>query len=184
MASEVKKYIDLFSEFSEESFKWCKDESESATSRVSKILDIIVEDADRVSQMSEETIKALETMKEIISSLATEQRDIEKANKLSQALAVLSNENMQVQEMIQPMLEALQFQDRITQNMDNFKNIMKQYVELRNRINNGETFDDIQLRDFGEELLKLTTMAEERDIIRRYIDGLSNDEVTNDVLFF
>ena len=101
MSNVIKECVGLFNEFSKESFDWCAKESEKATSRVSEILDIIVEDADRVSKMSEDTLNALETMKELIGSLSTGERNIDKANKLSQALTDLSNENLEVQEMIQ-----------------------------------------------------------------------------------
>lgn len=184
MSNSIKKYVDLFNEFSKESFKWCAEESEKATSRVSQILDIIVEDADRVSQMSADTLKALDTMKEIITSLSSDNRNIEKANKLSVALTKLSNENMEVQGMIQPMLEALQFQDRITQNMENLSKMVSNYVKVRESVESKGSMTEAELQSFGEELLKLTTMADERDLVRKHIDGLSNDEQVTDMIFF
>lgn len=184
MGRPLEVYLELFKEFTKDSFNWCCVESEKATSRVSEILDFLVEDSDRISQMSEDTLGALDTMKEIIKSLSTDSRDIEKANDLSKALTALSTENTEVRQMLQPMLEALQFQDRITQNMDNIGKMIAVYLDTRRDLlaGNVSEFDE---QAFGEKLVSQTTMVEEREAIRAHISGMEAEEKGGgDVLFF
>ena len=183
MTNSAKKYIDSYSDFSANSLEFCRSESSKLSEKVSQIIDFIAKDSDRVSKMHQGTLDALSQMKELIGNLSAENRDTEKANKLSLALSSLSNENIQAQELIFPILEALQFQDRISQNMDNLTKMVAKYFEYRNSVTqDGHCVSS--LSDFGEDLLKITVMAEEREIIRKYIDGLSDGEAKDDVMFF
>lgn len=184
MSQSTKELAHKYYEFTKESFDWCKRESETATSRVSEILDILVEDADRISQMSEDTLGALSTMREIIHSLTSGSRDTKKANNLSLALNELSGENLEVRQMLQPILEALQFQDRITQNMDNLSQMVELYLREREKIQTEGPLPSSELSRFAGELLKVTTMAQERDVIRQHIDGLEKENDNGKVLFF
>ena len=69
-------------------------------------------------------------------------------------------------------------------NMNGMINIVNKYVEMRSQVQDGEILTEEKLKEFGESLLELTTMAEERDIVRKYIEGLSDNEQVTDIMFF
>ncbi|MEI6398637.1 MAG: hypothetical protein WCO71_07700, partial [Pseudomonadota bacterium] len=102
--------------------------------------------------------------------------------KLISALSVLVIEHRSVNDVVMPIVEALQFQDSIRQQMENLGKVMKIWIATRIEIGVNLTPD--QTRDFGEKLLNVTTMFGEREIIRRYIPGLPEEQEAAEVTFF
>jgi methyl-accepting chemotaxis protein len=183
MSISKEKFTAELLSFTTASVSWCAAESEKSILAISKILDSIVEDADRVSKISEETLSAVHNFKSLISSLEKKNRNLNLAHKLVGALNDMSKESVEVGSFIQPILEALQFQDRITQNMNNMKRMIEHWMVVRGKLENGE---NISLLDFGAELVKLTAMEEERAVICSNIPGLQLEEnvAASEVLFF
>lgn len=172
-------------DFCEASLKWCQAESEKSILLVNEVLNKMVEDATRVSNISAETIDAIDSVREIINSLGKE-RDRAAANDLAKAINKVAEENSEVNEFIAPLLESLQFQDRVTQNMDNVGKMIRAYVKFRKELaESGEFFTEDKQTDFGKKMLECTTMVSEREIVHHYIPNLPMDkETTEDVLFF
>lgn len=183
MTISKDKMISSLLDFTKDSMSWCSGESERATMQVSKILDNIMTDSNRVSKISEDTMSAVAKFRDLIDNLDSKNRDVEMANTLVKSLKGIASQDAEVGGLIQPILEALQFQDRITQNMANMKRMIEFWLQSRQSIEKGE---NLSIQDFGEKLMKLTTMPDERESVRKFIDGLSNDDANApvDVLFF
>ena len=183
MAISRDKFLSELLGFTSSSISWCAAESEKSIMGISKILDAIVEDADRVSKISEDTLSAVSNFKSLISSLEKDNRNLNLAHNLVGALNDLSRESMEVGGFVQPILEALQFQDRITQNMNNMRRMIEHWVVIRQKVESGES---ISLLDFGADLIKLTAMEEERAVICSNIPGLQTQDNlgASEVLFF
>ena len=183
MSISKEKMVSNLLEFTRESMTWCSGESERDTMQVSRILDNIMTDSARVSKISEDTLNAVSKFRNLIDNLDSKNRDVDMANNLVKSLKGIASQDAEVGGLIQPILEALQFQDRITQNMANMKRMIELWLQTRQNFENGA---DVSIQDFGEKLMKLTTMPDERDSIRAFIEGLSNSDVGApvDVLFF
>ncbi|MEI8027610.1 MAG: hypothetical protein WCI18_14785 [Pseudomonadota bacterium] len=183
MTISKEKLLKELHDFTQDSVSWCSQESERSTLAISSILDVIVGDAARVSQISNETIQAVEKFKTLVNSLESKNRNVDLANKLVLALKDMAAGDLEVGGLIQPILESLQFQDRITQNMNNMKRMIEHWMEARAKVESGEM---IPMETFGKALLKMTAMDSERKIICKYIDGLDLTEgaAESDVLFF
>ncbi|MCB9229535.1 MAG: hypothetical protein H6618_07985 [Deltaproteobacteria bacterium] len=181
--NELSLMYDL-ANFSQESMKWCSQESEKAAETISGIINILMDDADRVSAMSRETLDALQSMKDIVNALGNRE-DRDSANELALALKDSSSQDDEVKKLIYPILETLQFQDRISQNMGNMTKMVNIWIETRKKVSETGSFSEEEIKKFGQELLKCTTMNEEREIICQQIPGVEVEKVvTEDVLFF
>ena len=184
MKRKVNSMFEDLINFSAKSLDWCAMESEQASSQVNDILNLLLDDAQRVAAMSKETLDAIESMQEIITQLQPT-GDREMANKLAKALVEASNEDSEIRNFISPIMESLQFQDRISQNMGNVISMLRFWLSTRDKIASTAEFSETDLVEFGNQLLGLTTMNDERTIIRKYIDNLDpENETKNDVLFF
>lgn len=184
MSNNVHKMFHDLITFSSKSLEQCALESEDATSQVNEILTMLLDDANRVAAMSKETLDAIGSMQEIITMLHPS-GDREVANKLAKALLDASKEDQSVNSFITPILEALQFQDRINQNMGNMIKMLYVWIDTRNRICKNPVFDESQKINFGNQLIECTSMHDEREIIRKHIEGVKpEDEAKTDVLFF
>ncbi|MFK7823994.1 MAG: hypothetical protein AB8G05_07555 [Oligoflexales bacterium] len=184
MDNEKRDFLYDLADFCYSSMNWCAIESEKATGQVNDIITIILDDAARVSAISKETLDAISSMREIINNL-TSDGDRDAANDLARALAQTASEDEEMRMFVSPIMEALQFQDRIAQNMNNFSKMLRTWIEKREELEGQEEFTELEKIDFGDRLLGCTTMTEERDIIRSYIDNLKEDEAADkDVMFF
>ena len=181
--AEIDFLYDL-AEFSHSSMEWCCKESEKATEAVNDIINILLEDATRVSAVSQDTLDALNSMKDLVNALGSkESRDT--AKELATALSETAAQDEEIRAFVSPIMEALQFQDRVSQNMSNFTKMIRTWIEAREEVHDNNSFSEEDKINFGERLLKCTTMNEERDLIRRHIKNLKEEEkAPEDVLFF
>lgn len=185
MDQKTREFMDDLADFCNESMNWCIIESEKATSNINEIVNILIDDASRVSLVSKETIDAITSMKDIINNLS-EAGSREIANELAMALSETANEDQEIKMFVSPIMEALQFQDRITQNMNNFSKMMRTWLEMRDELEGEKKLSKEHLVDFGERLMKCTTMIEERNLLRSHFPDLKEDEVAGpkEMLFF
>ncbi len=97
-----------------------------------------------------------------------------------------ARQNGDVSRYVSPIIEALQFQDRISQTMDCIGRSMVKWLEFRAAVGDADSLTEEQKIAFGTMLLKLTTMKEERDVIRENIPTMPQEEETPvaNVLFF
>ncbi len=151
-----------FRNFTALSLDWCVREAEQGTTRVMSAIDVLLKDIARVSAMSADSLKALESLQSMLHSF-----DRSNYHQLQQSLGKLSRENSEIESYIQPIMEALQFR----QNLENVLRMIDVWQAQRSRLEPGRAAAD-SLLDFGQALLQTTTMKRERDVIRTHIRGL------------
>lgn len=184
MSSEKRDFLYDLADFCYNSMKWCATESETATEKINDIITILLDDAMKVSALSKDTLGAINSMREVINNL-TNERDKDAANDLAKALTQASTEDEEMRRFVSPIMESLQFQDRISQNMNNFSKMLRTYIEKREELLGMPQLSEEDRVDFGNRLLECTTMPEEREVIRSFIDNLKEEEIAEtDVMFF
>jgi len=178
MSVKEKLFLNDMLEFCRLSMDWCMKESEAATIRIGGILEMLLNDAKRVSTMSEEALVAVSEMKNQIQKLISDG----KTSDLISNLKKISSHHIEVNAFVEPIIRTLQFQDRISQNMQNEVRMMNEWFLMRNKASDG--MNEEEFTEFGKRLLKLTTMVEERDTIREVIPGLPVEESSSDMVMF
>jgi hypothetical protein len=166
-------------DFTHKSLLWCSKEAESGTERVMTAIDVLLRDIRRVSAMSGDSLKALNSLQGLLKNV-----DHDNYNQLLTSLETLSRENHEIDNYIQPIMESLQFQDRFRQNLENIVLMIDTWQEFRLHLQDGEGDTHAQLREFGKALLAKTTMKRERDIIRAHIEGLEPESDVRRVELF
>ncbi len=181
--------------FSEGSMQWCGTESEKAVTSVIQIMDLLMKDARRISSMSEDTLGAVREFRKTILQLQNKIEDNQLGQELSatqiliQELSRLTHEHEEVNELVQPIIQVLQFQDRITQNMENMRRMLHVWQETRKSVEVSGQFDKEERDAFGQALYRCTTMEEERQPLRQRFDNLASEthqitqEEGDDILF-
>ena len=172
-----------FIKFTEESLNWCEKESNQAVTAIMTVIDQLVNESKRISQMSEDTLNAINKIKSDVLSDAN-CSETQRVRRLAKELAKFSQQHSEIKGVIEPIIQCLQFQDRLTQNMQNINLIINLWWEKRQTETWMKGSDD-NLIALGQELLKKTTMREERQVIRNHIPLLPEEqEEETEAVFF
>jgi hypothetical protein len=166
-----KQFINDLIEFSTLSMDWCSKESAKSSKQIGDIMSFVVQDAKRISSMSEDTLDIVKDAKKDIDDLVSQG----KSSELIVNLQKLCDEQVDIRSLIHPVVVALQFQDRICQNMDNQIKMLKLWHEKRAEVVDAGELSEEKLQEFGKALLDCTSMHEEREIIHTHIVNLPQD---------
>jgi hypothetical protein len=178
MGTNTASYLTDLRDFTLESMNWCSQEAETEAMRVSEILNALVNDAGRRASMSQQALEATRIIQKKIELLrATDGAD--KITDLVKILEQISNEHTELDNLTGPIIEALQFQDRLRQNLENLGKILNVWLVERSSIENETT----QLA-YGKKLVSCMTSEAERSVIRSFIAGLPEEEKVEDAMFF
>ncbi|MDQ3234476.1 MAG: hypothetical protein M3Q07_21955 [Pseudobdellovibrionaceae bacterium] len=181
MSLTIDQLVERMHIFSQKTLEWCAQESEVSTARVTEAIDLLLQNTARVSQISAESLAAIQGLQKAI-SIRHADRNRENFVKLIQNLEELAGEHEEVQSVIEPIIQALQFQDKLRQNLENAVRMLPAWIEFRKNLPMQITAD--KLRDFGKVLATKTTMISERDVIRAHIDGMDPEaEIASVVMF-
>ena len=164
---EIEKFI----AFCKASLEWCGRESEKSTNMIMDVLSNLSTEVGRIGAMSEESRAALENLKSELKSGKTqaEQRPKSRLYSLSKSIAQINDQFSELGDAVNPIIRALQQQDRISQNMQNIERMMSKWFEVKDQ--------KLSPVEFGNLLMDCTTMDSERDILHKHIDGLPRKEV-------
>jgi hypothetical protein len=177
MAANKETFLKNYVDFTRKSLKWCCDESEKEATSIFSSLSTIMEDIKRRSAMTENTLAAVEKVKATIQARKLSPAANVSISELIVGLKNLSGDNSEIQNLTNPIVEALQFQDRLRQNLENIGKAMDYWIKNRTA--------EMSEVEFGEGLMKCMTSPEERTLIRDKIGGLAPEQtVTEDALFF
>jgi hypothetical protein len=179
--------IQNFIKYSSLSMGQCVQEAEKSVVVAGKILEIVTLDVGRVSKMSDDTLKILEDIRTNIESAEAKSHSNTGAvfpsnssvRDLIVTLRSFSKDNSEIQNLIMPIVESLQFQDRVRQQMENVVKMFPIWLEARNQIENGiyPAGDwESATSEFGLRLLKCTVTKEEREELRNIIPSLPPEE--------
>lgn len=178
-----KLVINDMARYSADTMSWCTAESEKASAQVAHILDHLLADATRMNAMSTTTLHALESLKTQIDALTEENPEAGHAAMVKQ-LSKFCTESKEMETLVMPIIEALQFQDRIRQIMENLGKMMSVWKEDREGLNSQATITDADWLNFAQRLAKCTTMPDERNFISHAIPQLPEEKKIDDVLLF
>jgi iron-sulfur cluster repair protein YtfE (RIC family) len=181
MSLTIDQLVERLHVFSQKTLEWCAQESETSTARVTEAIDLLLQNTARVSQISAESLAAIQGLQKAI-SVRFADRNRENFAKLIQNLEELAGEHAEVQNVIQPIIQALQFQDKLRQNLENAVRMLPVWIEFRKNL--PMQISQEKLQDFGKALMAKTTMIAERDVIRAHIDGLAPEAEIAPVIMF
>jgi hypothetical protein len=180
MSVETKFYQSMI-KYSEKITERCIQDSDDAVKSISMVIDFLLKDSSRISKMSSDTINAIQNLESLITEMS-QKRSKELLRKLINALSGIVKEHRSVNDVIMPIVEALQFQDAIRQQMENVCKIMQIWLRARLECEKNPTPEHLQR--MGETMLKATTMIRERDIIRKHVQGLPAETAADSVMLF
>lgn len=179
MTMAAQTLVDRFTKFTNKSLDWCVEESENATSQVSQAIDTLLQTTSRVSELSEDSLTAINDLKHKLQNHIAKKGSSED---LISSLQDISSRYDEIQNVIHPIIETLQFQDRLRQNLENLSKMIPLWIESRQRY--AQSISQEDLLEFGESLMACTTMKDERDCIRKYIKGLKEEQQQDSVTMF
>lgn len=182
MSMTIDQLVERLHVFSQKTLEWCAQESEVSTARVTEAIDLLLKNTARVSQISSESLAALKGMQKTLSLRVEEKPTREGFARLISDLEVLAREHTEVQNVIHPIIQALQFQDRLRQNLENAVRMLPVWIQFRKGLPSQITPEKMQ--ELGKALMAKTTMIAERDVIRAHIDGLQAEPVAAAVTMF
>src|SRR5689334_9847438 len=116
MRAVEKQFLQKLVRFSEASIRWCCDESEAATNKISNTVDMILKDSKRVSKISEESQKAVRSLKTHIDQSVGQQKTGQMRDFLGD-LRKVCDDNQELKTLIYPLVQTLQFQDSFRQQL-------------------------------------------------------------------
>ena len=155
--------------FTQKTLMWCADESEQATAKVTEAIGLLLQNTARVSALSAESLIAIKGMQTAI-SIRLNNQNRSSVGRLISSLEQLSKQHSEVEDVIHPIIRALQFQDRLRQNLENMVRLLKEWLAFRDLL--PDSLPEAKVLDFAKRLAALTTMKAERDVIRRHFQGL------------
>lgn len=175
-------YLESMVVHSKAMFARCVEDSDDAVKAISSVVELLLDDSNRIAEMSADTENEINAIRGIISEI-NQETTAETLHKLIKTLSDLMNDHKSVPQIITPIIEALQFQDAMRQQLENLGRALDLWLT---RLKNGDsqelTIDE--LTAFGKELIAITTMQSERNIIRQHISGLGEEEKAKDVMMF
>lgn len=178
---DSQDFVDDMMEFTSRSLEWCAQESEKAAQTVGETITFLLSDAKRISIMSTEAVSLLEQVR------GKDKAAVDaapKAGVLIDSLKKLCTEEADFHRFVDPVVEALQFQDRISQMMENMIRMIATWASMRSNLEGQPTLAEADLLEFGHTLLGCTTMAEERRFIRQAIPGLPEEQGITEAQLF
>lgn len=151
--------IEGFIGFTEKSIKKCIEDSENSVAAIMDLISQVSNNATRVSAVSDEALQILNHLK-----TALKNSEKNKVSDLNNAISEFKIQNRSVQSSVDSIVQSLQFQDRVTQNLNNILSMLNLWWKIRE--------SEISITEFGKMLLDKTTMEEEKKIIKSEITGL------------
>lgn len=165
MPANPQTFIADFRLYLQDSMDWCQKESEQESARIIVALQNVMEDVKRRSKMSDAAEKSLVEAQGRL-ALIIEGMESIGIEDLLQELRSLKSDNAEVSRLINPVIEALQFQDRLVQNLKNLEKIINYWFDLELKEDVAH-LPDSATDDILKNLLKRVSTAEERDIVRK-----------------
>lgn len=172
----VESTLKDFANFCRVSMTWCASEAEQSTSAIIGAISLLLQDSRRITTMSKEAVEALTRIKAANLATGAATAPVDDVIKSIRSLAAL---DAGVAPALYSIVEALQFQDKVRQNMENLSKMYDIWLEFRQLIPVTGEFTDELRSELGRRLMTCTTMKEERDTIRFYIRGLPDNDVSS-----
>lgn len=181
---EARDFEQRLLEFNRASLSWCVQESEKSTEQISLAIDLLLKDAARVSELSEDSLHAIQGLQKELKLRSGSSLAGTNMVSLIKTLTQLAHEHEEIQGVVKPIIQSLQFQDRLRQNLENFQKMIPIWLQYRKRIAGQGQFSESDLSQMAEELRQKTTMKSERDVLRKHFPDVPEEEEAPAVSFF
>ena len=181
MGTDNATYLHDLRAFTVDSMNWCSQEAETEAMKVNDIINTLISEAGRRASMSQKALDATRSIQQSIESLRTSD-DKKKISSLVNILESISKEHSELGSLTGPIIEALQFQDRLRQNLENMGKVLNTWLVERQSV--GHELDGAAQLAYGQKLLACMTSQDERAVVRRFIVGLPVEETVADAMFF
>ncbi len=179
------QFFEKLMSFSQASIQWCVEESEKSVSKIGEIITFLISDSERITTMSTETLQALIDLKKELNQLSGQNSNTGDVTKIKEVLQSVQKSHEDTRLFLEPVIESLQFHDRIRQRMENVLKMMHHWQKHHQTYALQTTLGESDLSQIGAEVAKLTTMTAERDLIRKVIPSLPAEQAPqDDVMFF
>lgn len=164
MPVNPQTFIEDFSRFADETLQYCQSKAERESRTIVGALDEVMKDIQRRSAMSQKAQEAFqETNTKVLEAL--QGPDALNTNELLKQLKALGNENTDVKSAILPVIEALQFQDKLNQNIESMRALLLQWEQREPELRSAGS-EDAPAKEYVEAVLQNVSNAEDRAIIR------------------
>lgn len=182
--SDEQEFLESIYKYTQECLKVCTQKSEQAVFVVDKTLQFLVEDANRISMMSKETLDVLASTRDILQKDDDPQNLASPIRHIVKVLRKLKADHGEIDSLIMPIIQSLQFQDRVRQQMENSAKMIVAWLDLRKTLN-GRKVTPEERDALGKAFMGMTTTEEERVAIREGFPGVKEEAiVSNDDFFF
>jgi hypothetical protein len=197
MNSADNQVVQSFLSYASQSMGQCVKEAENSVMVAGKILDIITNDVGRVSKMSDETIGILEGLKNSIeadgeSEVAQASSKLGNKSNVRNLISTMkgfAKNNSELHSLLAPIVESLQFQDRVRQQMENVAKMFPIWLQMREEVEAGVYASEhweSTAAEFGNRLMKVTVTPEERETVQAFIPNVKVEKIisADDDFFF
>jgi hypothetical protein len=167
MAVNPVTFLDDMKAFIADSFQWCKSESEQESTRILVALQNVMEDVKRRSKMSAAAEQSLIAAQGRLAVMVEQSSQVSLDDLLGE-LRSLKSDNAEVSRLVNPVIEALQFQDRLVQNMTSIQKVIAFWFDFERNHNVDAPSPELRQK-LMNELLKRVVTVEERSIIREHL---------------
>ena len=168
MTLSRKEALGRLIDFTNSSIGWCSEKSEEAALQVIDVLNEVIEEAERIANTSEESLNDLRKVMQ-----TAEDNESLTMRELKQMLEGLAARDHTIQGQVYPVIQTLQFQDRLQQNIQNTAKMMDIWMHFKA---DHEVSAEDNLNEFGKRLMEMTTMADERKILRKHVPTLEEED--------
>lgn len=170
-------FIQDLQNFFKDTIDWCAQESERESANILSTLQAVMEDVKRRSKMSASAELAFKQAESRLSEMRSAQHlNTEDA---LQELQALQSDNMEVSKLMNPVIEALQFQDQFAKNLLGINSTIKTWFEWTREHPPSEASAE-EVNDLVAKLTANLSSPTERNIVRRHFDRTDLEETLAD----
>jgi hypothetical protein len=165
MPVNTDTFIEDLQTFFKESIDWCTQESERESAHILNTLQAVMEDVKRRSKMSETAEMAFRNAESRLIELRTT-TGFNTQEVLSE-LQAMQSDNLEVSNLMNPVIEALQFQDQFAKNLQGINGAINCWFKLIKSRNPSDMTPE-ETSAFVSTLLENLSSPAERNIVRRH----------------
>lgn len=184
MTVDADNFIFNFSMFCAESMTRCSTDAENEAGKIFETVNSLLKEVQYRSELSSQALDAIKEIHSYYQKNYSTNATYTSLPDLIVDLKIMATEDNSVSEFINPIISCLQFQDRLRQRLENMTKIIALWLEIRGSQLEIYYIDKNRLLEFGKNLLKNTTSVEEKDIIRKHILDLPDEEKVSGAVFF
>lgn len=183
--SNEQKFLQDMLEYTKECIAMCTKSSENAVVVVDKTLQFLTEDLNRISSMGKQTIEILADLRRQMAQQGDDQKiGTKPLHNVVKVLKKVKSDHAEIDSFIMPIIQSLQFQDRVRQQMENSIKMITAWLETRKNLN-GRPITVAECNELAKTFMSYTTTEEERVAIRSGFPGVREDkQVANEDYFF